>query len=1312
MDIKYAYYNTSKGYRVLGGTAAHFLKADGSLDGTSYIPVNTEINMGDKNLNFTSGSLSKLENGARIFNKVFHKYTGTAQTGILSIKFPQASTAATMFDVTIKIFNYQATYLGSIRVAFYKQTATVIHSTGRKCLVECTDNFPSTIVNVGMDLLGNVCINLGDINTVWNLHTNIEVERVSAVYTGAGADWSKGWSQTVETVAPVVPTTYQSLVSIPTEILATRSQIPSAQNLSTNPTNAGTVDISGGGTSASLTNLTLASKSDGLARSMRHELQAYYVSSGSVNYPSAIGAGIRLERHSSAADQRGLNLWTAGASGQIYFKTFNGTANESAWEMFASREWATANLALTNHTHTFASLTAKPTTLSGYGITDAMSTSHLANGITSGLIANWNNAFDWGNHKAINQNQWLGSDYASGYEKPNSTYFGSGKLKLQMLHGNNVGATDSWYDVLWMSSYVGGDVKKSTAIISSKYTNEIGFAKQDYDAVDWGTYVKFWTSDNLNPANFATVTQLNDRIPKAVIPNNDFNNIGGYGVSGIYRADANAGGVKYLYAPMLHMGGQDTMSQLQINYNNGGADAGELSYRGGYENNYSDWRLSWDDKNLPNPFSISKNVNGVNANTLQGTKLHTSTDNWTNKPSWSNSGSGSLLNISTYYDVPEYGFQMYMDTESDSMGFRSRHGSSTFSDWDKIITRTKGKFINTVIVSSQGTSDLNPANMGTNAKLVLSNGNGESPVYGMKFGIENDGSGHIQQQRFDGSAGSYPLHLQPLDSMVTIGTYNRTTTRDVLTAYGKISAYGNESNSVKTWIHSSGVDTIVAGHEYHWYNDVWKVGSKRGGGTSSVFYSFEFSTDQGATYVPKVQIDSVYGNISTANYGDSNQWNQAYQWGDYRQFGLGTSSSNPVNATDLNDISNTSILNINGATLNTPFSYGSVWHHKKEHVEYTQMAINVLNGNSYTRGYSAGFGDTGWKKNWNDSDFNYEDLANWSEKFKTLRQVGDLDLVTDSGIYRQELPLSGYGYTTTLNLNSSDGRQQLTIERQGGGMKFRGANTGSGNAGWSTWKTVWDSSNLINPATQTWVNTNFIPKTHPVYNVTQNNINSWNTAAANTHTHSNLGFLNNIDQWLGVGQAPQFNSVRLMNSIGYGTLALEEDYIGGELGLIDLSNDVVYAGRVNEYLKYGSDVYGSQGLNIHFDSRLVTVGKEITNHEDKVQIAGNISVDTINISDVPTELVLNPLYNTDGDVRRSRNAHIYIVTGNSVRLPDKPILGQRIEIFNDSNSEIEVAHGNVGTMFYVPRFCKVTGVVGARGFIFDEKPVSAKKYDV
>ncbi len=42
--------------------------------------------------------------------------------------------------------------------------------------------------------------------------------------------------------------------------------------------------------------------------------------------------------------------------------------------------------------------TGKPTTLAGYGITDAMSTSHVANGITSTNISNWTTAYSWGNH--------------------------------------------------------------------------------------------------------------------------------------------------------------------------------------------------------------------------------------------------------------------------------------------------------------------------------------------------------------------------------------------------------------------------------------------------------------------------------------------------------------------------------------------------------------------------------------------------------------------------------------------------------------------------------------------------------------------------------------------------------------------------------------------------------------------------------------------------------------------------------------------------------------------------------------------------
>ncbi|MCX8533057.1 hypothetical protein [Chryseobacterium luquanense] len=268
---------------------------------------------------------------------------------------------------------------------------------------------------------------------------------------------------------------------------------------------------------------------------------------------------------------------------------------------------------------------------------------------------------------------------------------------------------------------------------------------------------------------------------------------------------------------------------------------------------------------------------------------------------------------------------------------------------------------------------------------------------------------------------------------------------------------------------------------------------------------------------------------------------------------------------------------------------------------------------------------------------------------------------------------------------------------------------------WDKYIKFWTSDNL-NPndfATQTWVNTNFIPKSHPVYNITQANINSWNAAAGGSfHTHSNLNLLNNIDQWLGVGQAPTFGSVRLMNYLGYGQLALEEGYIGNEMGLVDLDNKVIYAGRENEYLKYGSSVNGFEALNVHFEAKLLSIGKEITNDEDKVQVAGNISVDTSGVHGGDMQLILNPLYNNDGNVRDSRNAHIYIVTRETVILPSRPILGQRIEIFNDGESDIEVMHENGGTFFYLPGRRKITGIVGGKGFIFDEKPIPAKHYGI
>lgn len=101
-------------------------------------------------------------------------------------------------------------------------------------------------------------------------------------------------------------------------------------------------------------------------------------------------------------------------------------------------------------------------------------------------------------HRAYTvQNNYLGGGYVSGgLEIP--TYFGAGRLKLQMLAGSNIGAPDTWNDVLWMSSYTGGDVKTSNALIFGKSGGAtIGFVQQNYDSATWGTYREIFHSGNM-----------------------------------------------------------------------------------------------------------------------------------------------------------------------------------------------------------------------------------------------------------------------------------------------------------------------------------------------------------------------------------------------------------------------------------------------------------------------------------------------------------------------------------------------------------------------------------------------------------------------------------------------------------------------------------------------------------------------------------------------------------------------------------------------------------------------------------------------
>jgi len=95
----------------------------------------------------------------------------------------------------------------------------------------------------------------------------------------------------------------------------------------------------------------------------------------------------------------GVATWSNPVSGENNYLT--GVTGSGNGTVTFTRE-GLGNLTWdSSHVHTFASLTSKPTNLSGYGITDAMSTSHAANVITSTNITNWNAAYSWGNHSGL-----------------------------------------------------------------------------------------------------------------------------------------------------------------------------------------------------------------------------------------------------------------------------------------------------------------------------------------------------------------------------------------------------------------------------------------------------------------------------------------------------------------------------------------------------------------------------------------------------------------------------------------------------------------------------------------------------------------------------------------------------------------------------------------------------------------------------------------------------------------------------------------------------------------------------------------------
>jgi len=211
------------------------------------------------------------------------------------------------------------------------------------------------------------------------------------------------------------------------------------------------------------------------------------------------------------------------------------------------------------------------------------------------------------------ENQYLGKVNVAFYKYVSGTLVSNGSKALWEVTDNfptttaRIGiGTDGYVSILLGESntFWNGYFSFEVAKVEIKYGNynldwNVGWSHAIEPNFDlYPSNIIVLPSDVVATRSWLTNFADSSYIPKAVQLNDNFNSLGGYSSSGVYRANSNAGGVQHLYSPMLHMGAQDTTAQLQVKYNDTNADAGELVYRSGYNGNWTLWRRAWDNVNF------------------------------------------------------------------------------------------------------------------------------------------------------------------------------------------------------------------------------------------------------------------------------------------------------------------------------------------------------------------------------------------------------------------------------------------------------------------------------------------------------------------------------------------------------------------------------------------------------------------------------------------------------------------------------------------------------------------------------------------
>lgn len=161
-----------------------------------------------------------------------------------------------------------------------------------------------------------------------------------------------------------------------------------------------------------------------------------------------------------------------------------------------------------------------------------------------------------------------------------------------------------------------------------------------------------------------------------------------------------------------------------------------------------------------------------------------------------------------------------------------------------------------------------------------------------------------------------------------------------------------------------------------------------------------------------------------------NNWNTAYGWGDFRDYGLGTNSSNRISNSNLSSIKNTSIVSFDDG-FDEPYPYGSVITMYKDNDEFTQLTIPVVSNVDHNhlayRGKLTNGTVLPWVKVWD--EFNLTKLSQLTNdsNFSTQTWVTSQNYSKQTLVAGSNVTISGSTISATNTTYDSGTAQLLTV---------------------------------------------------------------------------------------------------------------------------------------------------------------------------------------------------------------------------------------------------------------------------------------------